>query len=175
MRDVYTFTAAMRIAGCAGVLLQQQEEEMREHGTAVFQGDLPPNLRLAFHVDGGLETFLKFIADAKLVVIPRFRDDIGCTGISTYLMAMGLGKCVILSRGPGAEDLLTQEAVLVEPENVTELAQAISQLWNDDVRRNRVAAAGQKYADSCQASDRLRSDILKSSLLCLGRPNFHGQ
>lgn len=167
LRDVATFVDAMRIAGCPGLLVQQPEEDIVLHGTAAFRGDLPQNVRLVIHEDGELGTFLEFLAGARLVVIPRFRGDIGCTGISTYLMAMGLGKCVILSRGPGAEDLLTREAVLVTPEDVTELASAISKFWQDHEERRLVAAAGQRYAETCGSSDRLLRDILDASLACL--------
>jgi glycosyltransferase involved in cell wall biosynthesis len=167
LRDVKTFVAAMEIAGCPGLLLQQQDKEMQAHGTTPFTGNLPPNLRLALHEGGDLATFLQFIAAAKLVVIPRFKHDIASTGISTYLMAMGLGKCVILSRGPGAEDLLKDEALLVEPQNVPALAQAIREMWDDDDRRKQIADAGKRYADQCQGSRRLAQDIWNSSRRCL--------
>jgi glycosyltransferase involved in cell wall biosynthesis len=173
LRDVDTFVAAMRITGCPGILLQQDEKQLRAHGSAPYKGALPPNVQLVLDQNDGLLAVLKmvdFLAKARIVVIPRFRGDIGCTGISTYLMAMGLGKCVILSRGPGAEDLLTDQAFLVEPENSTELAQAISELWNNDVKRRRIAAAGSKYAQSCGASHRLLKDILTRSLLVLESP-----
>jgi glycosyltransferase involved in cell wall biosynthesis len=169
LRDLRTFVAAMEVAGCPGLLLQQQDKEMQAHGTTPFAGNLPPNLRVALHEGDELATFLQFIAGAKLVVIPRFKDDIASTGISTYLMAMGLGKCVILSRGPGAEDLLKDEALLVEPENVAALAKAIRVMWEDDSRRKQIAAAGKRYADQCQGSRRLAQDVWKSSLRCLDR------
>lgn len=167
LRDVKTFVAAMEIAGCPGLLLQQQNEELRAHGTTPFTGALPANVRLTVDEGDDLATFLEFVAGAKLMVIPRFKGDIAATGISTYLMAMGLGKCVILSRGPGAEDLLKDEALLVEPENVPALAQAIRQMWDDDDRRKQIAAAGKRYADRCQGSRRLAQDVWKSSLRCL--------
>jgi glycosyltransferase involved in cell wall biosynthesis len=166
LRDLKTFVAAIELAGCPGLLLQQRDKEMQAHGTRPFAGNLPPNLRVALH-EGDLGTFLRFIAGAKLVVIPRFKDDIASTGISTYLMAMGLGKCVILSRGPGAEDLLKDEALLVEPENVPVLAKAIREMWEDDGHRREIAAAGKRYADRCQGSRRLAQDVWKSSLRCI--------
>ena len=57
-------------------------------------------------------------------------------------MAMDLGKCVSISRGPGAEDLLEDEALIVEPENVQAHAQAIGETWNNDYRLKQIAAAG---------------------------------
>jgi glycosyltransferase involved in cell wall biosynthesis len=167
LRDVKTFVAAMEIAGCPGLLLQQQNEELRAHGTTPFTGGLPPNIRLTVDDGDDLATFLQFVAGAKLVVIPRFKYDIGATGISTYLTAMCLGKCVIISRGPGAEDLLKDEALLVEPENAPALAEAIRAMWDDDHRRKQIADAGKRYADRCQGSRRLAQDVWKSSLRCL--------
>jgi glycosyltransferase involved in cell wall biosynthesis len=138
-----------------GAALQQQDEALRAHGTTPFTGNLPSNVRLTV-VDGGdVAAFLKFIAGAKLVVIPRFKHDIAATRIGTYLMAMDLGKCVIISRGPGAEDLLEDEALIVEPENVQALAQAIGETWNDDYRRKQIAAAGKRDTDRCQGTQRL--------------------
>ena len=91
-RDVKTFVVAMEIAGCPGLLLQQQDEALQAHGPTQFTGNLPSNVRLTVDVGGDVAAFLKFIAGAKLVVIPRFKHDIAATGISTYLMAMDLGN-----------------------------------------------------------------------------------
>ena len=168
MRDLKTFVAAMQIAGCPGLLLQQQDEEMQAHGTTPFSGNLPPNLRLELHAGGDLASFLQFIAGARLVVIPRFKHDIASTGISTYLMAMGWANASFSVRA-GAEDLLKDEALLVEPENIQALAQAIRAMWDDDGRRQRIGAAGKLYADRCGGSQRLARDILESSLRCLDR------
>jgi glycosyltransferase involved in cell wall biosynthesis len=167
LRDVKTFVAAMEIAGCPGLLLQQQNEELRAHGTTPFTGDLPPNVRLTVDDGDDLATFLQFVAGAKLVVIPRFKHDIAATGISTYLMAMCLGKCVIISRGPGAEDLLKDEALVVDPEDIAALAEALREMWDDDRRRKQIADAGKRYADQCQGSRRLAQDIWNSSRRCL--------
>lgn len=167
MRDVGTFVAAMALAGCPALLLQQPADIMREHGTDDWRGELPTNVKLVIHEDGKLETFLSFIAKAKLVVIPRYKRDIGCTGISTYLMAMALGKCVVISRGPGADDLLSEEAAIIEPENVEALAAVVSKLWSDDIERWKIATCGKGYADSLGDTTRLCGDILAQSLICL--------
>jgi glycosyltransferase involved in cell wall biosynthesis len=163
LRDVTTFVAAMAEAGCPAVLLQQESELMRAHGTEQYRGALSRNVRLEMH-DGPLRTFIAAIARARIVVIPRYRDDIGCTGISTYLMAMALGKCVIISRGPGAEDVLTDQAVLVEPENVQALDDAVRELWSDGARRQAVGTAAKRYAESCGGTQRLATDVLNTSL-----------
>jgi hypothetical protein len=76
LRDVKTFVAAMGIAGCPGLLLQQQREELTAHGTTPFTGNLPPNVRLIVDESDDLATFLQFVAGAKPVVIPRLYHDI---------------------------------------------------------------------------------------------------
>lgn len=168
LRDVETFISAMRQAGCPGILLQQPPKILEAHGTSVGPSELPPNLRRVVVETDSHETFLGFIAGARMVVIPRFRGDIASTGISTYLMAMAMRKCVILSRGPGAEDLLTDQAVLVEPEDPAELAGQIARLWDDNELRSQIAARGRRYAELLGGDRRLLSDVLRESLLCLG-------
>ena len=167
LRDVATFVEAMRIAGCPGIILQQRRSLLTQHGTAAWAGELPPNLRLVTDESDSLERFMSYMANARIVVIPRFRGDIAATGISTYLMAMALGRCVILSRGPGAEDVLSDQAVLVSPENADELAQAISSLWRNADARSAIAARGKRYAEGLAGEQRLCSDILRASLGCL--------
>jgi len=166
-RDVGTFVKAMEIAGCPGILLQQPADIMREHGTDDWQEELPANVKLVIHKDDKLETFISAIANAKLVVIPRYKRDIGCTGISTYLMAMALGKCVVISQGPGVDDLLSDEAAIVPAEDVAALAATVSRLWNDDIERRHIAACGKRYADALGDTERLCGDILAQSLLSL--------
>jgi glycosyltransferase involved in cell wall biosynthesis len=164
MRDVKTFVEAIRLSGCPGLLHQQKPEVMAKHGTLGWNGDLPPNLRLVIDDSYQHEVFLDFIAQARLVVVPRFRNDIGPAGIATYLVAMALNKCVIISEGPGAEDVLDGQAVIVPPENPERLAEEIKRLWNDEELRARVAARGYEYAMSLGGYERLLSDILRTSI-----------
>lgn len=122
----------------------------------------PKNLRLEVHNDGKEETFLNWIKNAAIVVIPRFYFDISSTGISTYLCSMAAWRCVILSKGPGAEDLLLDnQAILVDPEDPNQLANAILNVWNNKSLRRKVAINGRKYAEQLQGEDRLLDDILK--------------
>ena len=164
LRDVGTFVEALRRAGCPGVLLQQRRELLSEHGTSAWEGGLPPNVELVVDDGDRLEDYLDFIAKARLVVIPRFKGDIAPTGIGTYLVAMALNKCVIISGGPGAEDVLTDQAVIVPPENPEALAGQIKRLWDDDGRRAEVAARGRGYAEEAKGECRLLSDVLRASL-----------
>ena len=91
--------------------------EAQVHSTFLDESMLPPNVKVV-HDDGKLETFLGHIAHSRLVVIPTKKLDFASTGTSVYTMSMALGKCVIISAGPTADDILTDEtAVIVPPED----------------------------------------------------------
>jgi glycosyltransferase involved in cell wall biosynthesis len=83
---------------------------------------------------------------------------------------MALGKPVIISRGPGVDDVLHDEAVFVEPENVDALAAAVSRIWHDDAERERLAAKGRRYAEALGGTARLNADIVRESLRSLPEP-----
>lgn len=171
LRDTETFVEAARRAGCPSVLLQQRRELLAAHGTLEWGDGLPANVKLVVDNSDRLEDFLEFIGQAQIVVIPRFRDDIAPTGISTYLAAMALNKCVIISAGPGAEDVLTDgQAVIVPPENPARLAEQLKELWEDDTLRRAIAARGHAYARLLAGEQRLLADILRVSLDELERP-----
>jgi glycosyltransferase involved in cell wall biosynthesis len=169
LRDVRSFVAALERAGCPGVLLQQQPEILAAHGTEAWSGELPPNLKLIIDDGGGEEAFIEYLAQARVVVIPRFRHDIAASGIGTYLAAMALKRCVIISQGPGADDVLTDQAIIVPPEDVDRLAEQITRVWGDDALRAELASRGQQYACSLQGEERLHADLLRASVLSLKR------
>lgn len=167
LRDVKTFVEAMARVPYPGVLLQQKAEFLSQHGTEAWVGTLPANVRLITDKGNDPETFLEYISNACIVVIPRFRDDIKASGIGTYLLAMALKKSVIISEGPGAGDVLTDQAVVVSPEDPDKLAQEIKGLWENDALRNAIATRGMAYAQSLQGEHRLLSDILSNSIAIL--------
>jgi glycosyltransferase involved in cell wall biosynthesis len=167
LRDVKTFVEAMDRVRCPGVLLQQRSELLSKHGTEAWAGKLPANVRLITDESNKPETFLEFISRARIVVIPRFRNDVKASGIGTYLLAMALNKSVIISKGPGAEDVLTDQAVVVSPEDPDRLAREIEALWENDALRNALAGRGMTYARSLQGESRLLSDILRNSIAIL--------
>ena len=85
---------------------------------------------------------VRLLRGARLVVLPMLRDRIRAAGISTYLNAMLLGKCVIISEGPGVSDVLSPEqAIFVPPEDPAALAGAIARAWEDRELRERTARA----------------------------------
>jgi glycosyltransferase involved in cell wall biosynthesis len=153
-RDHRTFIEAMRICGLPGVLLVPE-------GGPESSYDLPPNVKLEMHSDGKSKTFINWIKGAAVVVIPRFANAISPNGISTYLTAMAAHRCVVLTRGPGAEDLLRGEALLVCPEQPMCMADTVEMAWNDLDLRKSVAMKGRKYAEQMQGERRYMADLLQ--------------
>lgn len=174
MRDIKTFVAAMKRIQCPGILHQQPADMMAAHGTDVWQDELPPNLKLVIDDSYSHEVFLDFISKARLIVIPRYKNDIGPAGIATYLVAMAMNKCVVISEGPGVGDVLTNEAVIVPPEDPEALARQIALLWDDHTRRREIAARGQKYAELVGGDDRLYGDIVRTSVTSFAQAGFAG-
>jgi glycosyltransferase involved in cell wall biosynthesis len=120
---------------------------------------LPPNVRL-LEDDGSPEALIGITEKARLVVLPILSARICPSGIGTYLNSMLMGKCVIVSAGPGSSDVLTGEALLVPPENPGALAEMIRRAWDDNGLRLRVAAAGRKYAEACGGEPELFQRVL---------------
>ena len=93
------------------------------------------------------------------MVIPAFANSIYAPGLSLYLLAMGLRRCVIISEGPQTRGLLDKEAIIVPPEDPEALARAIRKVWEDNTLRRKVAEAGRKYAEQCAGEERMLVDI----------------
>jgi glycosyltransferase involved in cell wall biosynthesis len=169
LRDHATFVEAVRKAGVPAVLLLHPG--MRDQvGNLAWYKSCPANLRIEFHEDGKESTYLGYFERAKVVCLPRYKWDIASTGISALFCSFGLGKCVLISKGPGAEDILTQgQALFFEPEDVDSLAALIRRVWDDNALRRRVGAAAAEFADCVQGEDRLLRDILDGMLASFTR------
>ena len=158
-RDLRTFIMAMRQVDHPGLLLYQNSSLMKQHGTEIDLNELPRKLRAEEH-GGDDATWIEYIRRAKLVVVPTLANTISSTGISTYLVAMALRKCVIITEGPATRGLLRDEAIVVPPGDPVALAQAIQRAWEDDALRDGIARAGRRYAERHEGEARLLADIL---------------
>jgi glycosyltransferase involved in cell wall biosynthesis len=85
-------------------------------------------------------------------------------GVGVYLNAMYLGKCVIITSGAGASDVLTDEAVFVPPEDPRALAEAIRRVWEDEAFRRSTAEKGYRHAISLGGEPELRQRVLEAAL-----------
>jgi glycosyltransferase involved in cell wall biosynthesis len=150
LRDYDTFFEAMEGTEIPAAVPEPDFTGLREHGSrwSRKREQLPKNLRL-LPDRGGPNAWRSHLEAARLVVIPVLKQSICASGIGTYLDAMALGKCVIVSRGPGVSDVLTNQVLMVDPEDPQALRAAIVRAWNDQPLREQVAIAGFRYAQEC--------------------------
>ena len=159
LRDLKTFIKAMSRLKFPAVLLHQGEKIMGEHNTIIQFDQLPMNVTAAYH-DGKRESWYDFIRKARIVVIPTL-PTITAAGVSVYLDAMALKKCVILNDNPASRGILTGQAIIVPPQDPQRLAEAIRMAWTDDDRREQIATKGWEYAQTLQGEKRLMKDIIE--------------
>ena len=84
-------------------------------------------------------------------------------GIITYLVAMALGKYVIITDGPGSRGILEngEHCLIVPPRDPAMLRTAILQINGDVALRRDLARAGYNYAMACGDSARLYLDFMR--------------
>jgi glycosyltransferase involved in cell wall biosynthesis len=159
MRDLKTFTEAMRLLEYPGVLLHQGSQVMAKNGTTIPVDGMPANVKVVQH-DGNRKSWVEYIRKARVVAIPTV-PTITAAGVSVYLDAMALKKCVILSDNPASRGILTGEAIIVPPQEPVRLAEAIREVWENHELRERIASAGREYVQTLQGEDRLLNDIIE--------------
>lgn len=165
-RDYDSFFAAMtELPDYPAAIPPPNFQKLREHGSRFTWplDKLPPNVRI-LEDDGTNVSLIRMIEKARLVVLPILGGRISPSGIGTYLNAMLLGKCVILTEGTAASDVFTDEVILVPAENPQALRDAIRRAWDDPEYRLRTALAGQRYAESCGGEPELRQRVLDRAL-----------
>jgi glycosyltransferase involved in cell wall biosynthesis len=164
LRDYETLIAAARKTGLPFAILFTSEADWAAHGTFVDLTNLPPNLRL-IHDDGSQEGWINGLKQARIVVVPTQPDSICASGIGTYLDAMALGKPVVITRGPGADDVLNgNQAAFVQPRDPEGLAQVLQSLSQDDDRRMALAEQGRAYAHALGGERELLSRIFAAAM-----------
>jgi glycosyltransferase involved in cell wall biosynthesis len=162
-RDYDTFFDAMDLLPYPAAIPKPDFADLETHASRFTRtlDRLPPNVRV-FDDDGSQQALIRAIEGAKLVVLPILRATLAASGISVYLNAMLLGRAVVISAGPGVSDLLTDQAVIVPPEDPRALADAIRRVWEDDALRARVAETGRQYALSLGGEPELRRRIIQA-------------
>ena len=145
-RDYPTLIEAVRDLKYPLKIITPSLEKAIPHGTYTEFKNLPENVEL-IHDDGSVKSFISYIANSRIVVIPLKREDFASTGRSVYLVSMALKKCVIISSGPATNEVLTnKQAIIVPPEDISALRRAIIKAFNDGEFRNSIAVNGNKYA-----------------------------
>lgn len=158
-RDFTTLIAAVRDLDWPVRIVTMSNEVIASHGSVLDERDLPAHVQVVRH--DGSDSFLDHIAGARMVALPIVRENISASGIGVYLASMALGKCVVTSAGPAVNGVLPPDAALVvPPEDAAALRAAITRAWTDDALRQRVAAAGQRYALGLGGEDRLAQSVM---------------
>jgi glycosyltransferase involved in cell wall biosynthesis len=92
---------------------------------------------------------LRLAQEARINIVPLLPNPtVTAAGQVTLVEAMRLGRAIIATRCNGAEDYIChgETGLLVDPQSVDDLVQAIEQLWNDAPLRQRLGDAAQHYA-----------------------------
>lgn len=158
-RDFPTFIDAMRRVDYPGLLLYEEAALLKRSATDVDLSNLPRNLIAA--KNEGEQSWVEYIRRAKIVVVPLLPSTMYAPGLSLYLMAMAMGKCVIVTEGLATRGMLQDEAVIVAPKDPGALAAAIVRVWSDDELRHATAESGRRYAECCGGESRLLADIVR--------------
>ena len=160
-RDFVTLFEAVRGLPCKVMVVTVSNEVLVRHGTVLDEDSAPPNVEVV-RTDGSLPPFLRYMARARLVVIPIQKDILTQAGIAVYLLAMALRKCVIISSGPGVEDVLeNDQAIIVPAADSQSLRSAIERAYVDDEWRKRFEESGYRYAQSLGGDDRFLAGLLR--------------
>lgn len=165
MRDYDTFFDAIESLPYPAAIPTPNFCELRRHRSRFGRplNELPRNVRL-LPDDKSQDSLVRILRDAKLVVLPILKSSLCASGIGIYLNSMLIGKCVLISRGPGASDVLADQAILFEPEDADELTTAIRRAWEDYSLRTKTASAGYAYALSLGGEPELCDRVLEATV-----------
>ena len=158
-RDFKTLFNAVRDLPFKVKIVTVVNTDLAKHGSYLDDNNIPENVEIIRH-DGSVGLFVEYMANARLVVLPIKKDCITQGGIAVYLMAMALRKCVIISSGPGADDILTEnQAIIIPPGDPIALRDAIQKAFTDGTYRKSIAENGYLYASKLGGTDRLRVSV----------------
>jgi glycosyltransferase involved in cell wall biosynthesis len=144
-RDFTTLIAATAPLGYPVKIVTTPNEDIARHGSYLEEGPMPPNIEVV-RLDGSARPFIESMAASRLVVLP-LKPDITGVGIGVYIMAMALGKPVVITAGPSTHGLLGDDlAIVVPPNDADALRDAIARVYTDAALRQRLADNGRAYA-----------------------------
>lgn len=177
MRDFDTFFEAMEKLPYPAAIARPDLAQLRRH-LARFRRPLealPPTMQL-LEDDGSDEAQIRILTGAKLVVLPILKDSMVASGIGTCLNALALGKCVLVSEGPGATDVFTDgEVLFAPPEDAAALAALIQRAWENEPLRRETARKGYAYAQQAGGEAELYRRVIDTVLSrSEGRPGEPG-
>lgn len=172
-RDYRTFCEALKGLPYEARILATVEQTA-EHGTTFDFASVPPNVRVVTD-DGSWRSWIDSIARATFVVLPILPNALSPAGLSTYLVAMALGKCVIITDSPGTRGILEDgQAVVVPAADAHALRAAIVKVSEDADYRQRMASVGRTFALSLGDERRLADDMVRTVLQRLSAERLNG-
>lgn len=147
------------------VIVCSDENAQKHNANVGNDANYPSNVvRIRETIDS--ETWYKYLAGSKFVVIPILETAIQPAGVSVYLEAMILKKAVVISEGASTKYILENEkhALLVPANDPQKLADAIFRMSQDSNLRDRIAQTGYDYALALGNDAKLRENILNQIL-----------
>jgi glycosyltransferase involved in cell wall biosynthesis len=107
------------------------------------------------------EAYLQALARARLVVLSLDNRVLRFPGVITYVLAMRLGKCVIVNDPRGACSYIDSgtTGVLVRNRDPAALRDALTSLWEDEPRRQWLGAQARAYAAQNLSTARYLADL----------------
>jgi len=163
LRDWKTLALAMNKLNIPLIISIPNDEYLQRSGVATSlpcTRDFDCDLKI-LRDDGSPESWLRLIAGSKFVVLPISSESINASGISTYLIAMALRKCVVITEGPTTRGILNESnSVIVPPRDPQLLREAIELVNMSTELRVRLADAGYRYAMCCGDTSRLHRDFI---------------
>jgi glycosyltransferase involved in cell wall biosynthesis len=161
LRDYDSFFKAMAALPYRAAIPKPDFKRLRAHGSQFSRKFLDLTKRLTLLEDDGTpNSQVRIFEGARIVTIPILRKSLCASGIGTYLNAMWMGKCVVISEGPGVSDVLSDEAIIVPPEDPESLKEAIQKAWEDTILREKVARSGRRLAESLGGEQALLQRVL---------------
>jgi len=168
-RDYATFCRALEGLPYSARIVATLDQ-LRENGTDFDLRSVPPNVNVVAH-DGASASWIDWIARSKVVVLPISADALVPAGISACLVAMALGKCVVVSDSPVTRGIFTdgEHAVVVPSADAAAMRAAIVRVCEDGAYRAHVAHTGREYALSLRDESRLGDDIFREAISAMTR------
>jgi glycosyltransferase involved in cell wall biosynthesis len=158
-RDFATLFAAVESLDYPVKVVTMANTDIKRHGSFMDEDSAPPNVEVVI-LDGRPDEFLSYLAAARLVVQPITPEICGA-GISVYIQAMALRKCVIMTAGPAAEDVLTsQQAIIVPAQDPAALRRAIKRAFTDPEYRRHYEERGYEWARRLGGEETLDQSLL---------------
>src|SRR3989442_9214949 len=163
-RDYATFCKALEGLPYRARILATLDQ-LRENGTDLNLQSVPANIAVIPH-DGASRSWIDAIARSTLVVLPISADALVPAGISACLVAMALGKCVVVSDSPVTRGILKdgEHAVVVPASDPAAMRAAIVRVSEDADYRAHIARTGREYALSLGDESRLGEDVVRETL-----------